>query len=170
MLTVLGATLVTTIPVLMRLQLGSYGYALPQTPKEPSFQPGSGALAPVTMVQPPQSQSPDDQQRKLTERGLPERDTIAVALAAVLAAVGASTVCLMMPAGGGGGHRETTHRVPPTWSPENDDAGKAGKPTGIGVKAQRGEPQGAAQVENLCYCGPIDGGHFARKSRGPRVV
>ena len=41
MLTVLGATLVTTIPVLMmRLQLGSYGYALPpQTPMEPSFQP-----------------------------------------------------------------------------------------------------------------------------------
>jgi hypothetical protein len=39
MLTVLGATLVTTIPVLLRLQLGSYGYALPQTPKEPSFQP-----------------------------------------------------------------------------------------------------------------------------------
>ena len=120
MRTVLGATLVTTIPVLMRLWLGSHGYALPQTPKKPSFQPGSGALAPVTMVQLPQSQSPDDQQRKLTERGLPERDTIAVALAAVLAAVGASAVCMMMPAGGGGGHRETTHRVPPTWSPEND--------------------------------------------------
>ena len=40
MRTVLGATLVTTIPVLMRLWLGSYGYALPQTPKQPSFQPG----------------------------------------------------------------------------------------------------------------------------------
>ena len=41
MRTVLGATLVTTIPVLMRLWLGSHGYALPQTPKKPSFQPES---------------------------------------------------------------------------------------------------------------------------------
>jgi hypothetical protein len=43
MRTVLGATLVTTIPVLMRLWLGSYGYALPQTPLEPSFQPLYGS-------------------------------------------------------------------------------------------------------------------------------
>ena len=118
-LTVL-ATVVTAIPVLMRHCSGSYGYAFPQTPKDPSFQPGSGALAPVTTVPPPQGHSPDDQPRKLTERGHPERDLIALALAAVLAAVGAAVVCMMMPAGGGGGHRETTHRVPPTWSPEND--------------------------------------------------
>ena len=113
------ATVVTAIPVLMHTS-GSYGYAFPQTPKEQSFQPGSGALAPVTTVPPPQGHSPDDQPRKLTERGHPERDLIALALAAVLAAVGAAAVCMMMPAGGGGGHRETTHRVPPTWSPEND--------------------------------------------------
>jgi hypothetical protein len=96
-----------------------------------SFQPGSGALAPITTVQPPLGYSPADQPRKLTqqryrltlftERGHPERDSIALTLAAVLAAAGTAAVCMMMPAGGGGGgHRETTHRVPPTWSPEND--------------------------------------------------
>jgi hypothetical protein len=42
MRTVLGATLVTTITALM-FWIGSYGYAFPQTPLEPSFQPtGAG--------------------------------------------------------------------------------------------------------------------------------
>ncbi len=120
-LTVLCAVVIA-IPALMHCS-GSYGYAFPQTPKEQSFQPGSGAMAPVTTVPPPLGYSPVDQPRRLTERDHPERDTSALALAAVFAAVGTAAVCMMMPAGGGGGgHRETIHRVPPTWSPENDQA------------------------------------------------
>ena len=53
MRTVLGATLVTTIPVLMRLWLGSYGYALPQTPLEPSFQPRKSHVRPHPFTHPP---------------------------------------------------------------------------------------------------------------------
>ena len=129
LLTMLCTVVLITIPA--RTSFGSDGYAFPQTPKEQSFQPGSGALAPITTVQPPLGYSPADQPRKLTqqrhrltlftERGHPERDSIALTLAAVLAAACTAAVCMMMPAGGGGGgHRETTHRVPPTWSPEND--------------------------------------------------
>ena len=47
MRTVLGATLVTTITVLM-LWIGSYGFAFPQTPLEPSFQPAEAPIKTAT--------------------------------------------------------------------------------------------------------------------------
>jgi hypothetical protein len=105
---------VVLIAIATWTRVWSDGSAFPQTPIPQSFQPGSGALVPITTVPPPLGYSPFDQPRKLkqqryrltlfTERGHPERDSIALTLAAVLAAAGTAALTVSRQPG----HRRMT--------------------------------------------------------------
>ena len=60
----------------------------------------------------------------------------------------------------------------PSNASRKKDAGQAASLPARGAKAQRREARGPWQGGRgvVAHCGPIEGGHVARKSRGPRVV
>ena len=121
----------------------SEGSALPSDlPGIGPFRLGSGTSVPVTTAKPQSNGSfrraasgrtlaGVHTETPLLQRDLPEqaagRDSTAsgklsTLLTAALAAAVVSDLLCMMPAGGGGNgnRRETTYRVPPSWSPETD--------------------------------------------------